>query len=62
MTSLSKPFLFFDQVIRSGQKVVGKKATGAQKQTGGSFFSSLFGRKAKKEEQKPDECKEGESK
>ncbi|XP_026233856.1 vacuolar protein sorting-associated protein 13C isoform X2 [Anabas testudineus] len=39
------------EVIRSGQKVVGRKAVGGQKQGGGGFFSSIFGRKAKKEEQ-----------
>ncbi|XP_074513317.1 intermembrane lipid transfer protein VPS13C isoform X9 [Sebastes fasciatus] len=50
------------EVIRSGQKVVGKKAAGGQKQGGGGgFFSSLFGRKAKKEEQEPEEIKERES-
>ncbi|XP_037614367.1 vacuolar protein sorting-associated protein 13C-like isoform X2 [Sebastes umbrosus] len=50
------------EVIRSGQKVVGKKAAGGQKQGGGGgFFSSLFGRKAKKEEQEPEEIKEMES-
>lgn len=48
------------EVIRSGQKVVGKKAPGGQKQ-GGGFFSSLFGRKAKKEEAEPEECKDTES-
>ncbi|XP_068584903.1 intermembrane lipid transfer protein VPS13C isoform X2 [Cebidichthys violaceus] len=50
------------EVIRSGQKVVGKKAAGGQKPGGGGgFFSSLFGRKAKKEEQEPEENKETES-
>ncbi|XP_078029066.1 intermembrane lipid transfer protein VPS13C isoform X7 [Epinephelus lanceolatus] len=51
------------EVIRSGQKVVGKKAAGGQKQGGGGggFFSSFFGRKAKKEEQEPEEDKEKES-
>ncbi|XP_050931802.1 LOW QUALITY PROTEIN: intermembrane lipid transfer protein VPS13C [Lates calcarifer] len=50
------------EVIRSGQKVVGKKAAGGQKQGGGGgFFSSLFGRKAKKEEQEREESKEPES-
>ncbi|XP_070763918.1 intermembrane lipid transfer protein VPS13C isoform X2 [Enoplosus armatus] len=49
------------EVIRSGQKVMGKKATGGQKQGGGGFFSSFFGRKAKKEEQEPEESKETES-
>ncbi|XP_038556520.1 vacuolar protein sorting-associated protein 13C isoform X2 [Micropterus salmoides] len=48
------------EVIRSGQKVVGKKAPGGQKQ-GGGFFSSLFGRKAKKEEAEPEECKDTQS-
>ncbi|XP_071346078.1 intermembrane lipid transfer protein VPS13C isoform X2 [Trachinotus anak] len=49
------------EVIRSGQKVVGKKAAGGQKQGGGGgFFSSLFGRKAKKEEQEQEESKEME--
>ncbi|XP_047435908.1 vacuolar protein sorting-associated protein 13C isoform X3 [Mugil cephalus] len=46
------------EVIRSGQKVVGKKASGGQKQ-GGGFFSGWFGRKSKKEEQ--EESKELES-
>ncbi|XP_069574520.1 intermembrane lipid transfer protein VPS13C isoform X1 [Brachyistius frenatus] len=46
------------EVIRSGQKVVGKKASGGQKQGGGGFLSSLFGRKSKKEE--PEESKEAE--
>ncbi|KAM9366322.1 intermembrane lipid transfer protein VPS13C [Symphorus nematophorus] len=50
------------EVIRSGQKVVGKKAAGGQKGGGGGgFFSSLFGRKAKKEEPEPEESKETES-
>ncbi|XP_044053106.1 vacuolar protein sorting-associated protein 13C isoform X3 [Siniperca chuatsi] len=49
------------EVIRSGQKVVGKKAVAGQKQGGGGFFSSFFGRKAKKEEQEPEESKETES-
>ncbi|XP_040904460.1 vacuolar protein sorting-associated protein 13C isoform X1 [Toxotes jaculatrix] len=50
------------EVIRSGQKVVGKKAAGGQKQGGGGgFFSSLFGRKAKKEEPEREEIKETES-
>ncbi|XP_060923538.1 intermembrane lipid transfer protein VPS13C isoform X1 [Limanda limanda] len=48
------------EVIRSGQKVVAKKATGGQKQ-GGGFFSSLFGKKNKKEEQEQEESKETES-
>ncbi|MEQ2157610.1 hypothetical protein GOODEAATRI_003487, partial [Goodea atripinnis] len=47
------------QVIRSGQKLAGKKA-GGQKQ-GGGFFSGWFGRKAKKEEQEVEESKEPES-
>ncbi|XP_027143245.1 vacuolar protein sorting-associated protein 13C isoform X3 [Larimichthys crocea] len=39
------------EVIRSGQKVIGKKAAGGPKQGGGGgFFSSFFGKKAKKEE------------
>ncbi|XP_035991633.1 vacuolar protein sorting-associated protein 13C isoform X3 [Fundulus heteroclitus] len=46
------------EVIRSGQKLAGKKAAG-QKQ-GGGFFSGWFGRKAKKEEQE-EENKEPES-
>nr|XP_046254686.1 vacuolar protein sorting-associated protein 13C isoform X2 [Scatophagus argus] len=48
------------EVIRSGQKVVGKKTVGGQKQGGGGggFFSSFFGRRAKKEEQEPEESKE----
>lgn len=41
------------QVIRSGQKVVGKKQGGG----GGGFFSSIFGRKARKEEQEVEESK-----
>ncbi|XP_070692075.1 intermembrane lipid transfer protein VPS13C [Pempheris klunzingeri] len=49
------------EVIRSGQKLLGKKAAGGQKQGGGGFFSSFFGRKAKKEEQEPEESKEMES-
>ncbi|KAG7483053.1 hypothetical protein JOB18_037841 [Solea senegalensis] len=51
------------EVVRSGQKVVGKKAAGGQKQggAGGGFFSSWFGRKAKKEEQKQEESKETQS-
>ncbi|XP_043958536.1 vacuolar protein sorting-associated protein 13C isoform X2 [Gambusia affinis] len=40
------------EVIRSGQKLAGKKS-GGQKQ-GGGFFSGWFGRKAKKEEQEED--------
>ncbi|XP_026157018.1 vacuolar protein sorting-associated protein 13C isoform X2 [Mastacembelus armatus] len=48
------------EVIRSGQKVMGKKAAEGKKQ-GGGFFSSLFGRKAKKEEQESEESKEKES-
>ncbi|XP_069383478.1 intermembrane lipid transfer protein VPS13C isoform X5 [Paralichthys olivaceus] len=48
------------EVIRSGQKVLAKKAAGGQKQ-GGGFFSSLFGRKPKKEEQEQEESKETES-
>ncbi|XP_075939319.1 intermembrane lipid transfer protein VPS13C isoform X3 [Anarhichas minor] len=50
------------EVIRSGQKVVGKKAAGGQKPGGGGgFFSGFFGKKAKKEEQEPEENKETES-
>uniref|UniRef100_A0AAQ4Q6C5 Vacuolar protein sorting 13 homolog C n=2 Tax=Gasterosteus aculeatus aculeatus TaxID=481459 RepID=A0AAQ4Q6C5_GASAC len=49
------------EVIRSGQKVVGKKTAGGQKPGGGGFFSSLFGRKAKKEEQDPEDIKETEN-
>ncbi|XP_023187859.1 vacuolar protein sorting-associated protein 13C isoform X5 [Xiphophorus maculatus] len=45
------------EVIRSGQKLAGKKA-GGQK-GGGGFFSGWFGRKAKKEEQ--EEGKEPET-
>lgn len=41
-------FLILLQVIRSGQKVQSKKATGGQKL--GGFFSSFFGRKSKKDE------------
>ena len=48
------------QVIRSGQKLAGKKA-GNQKQ-GGGFFSGWFGRKAKKEQQELEENQEPESK
>ncbi|XP_059213226.1 intermembrane lipid transfer protein VPS13C isoform X2 [Centropristis striata] len=47
------------EVIRSGQKLAGKKSV-AQKQ-GGGFFSSFFGRKTKKEEQEPEESQETES-
>ncbi|XP_014875628.1 vacuolar protein sorting-associated protein 13C-like isoform X2 [Poecilia latipinna] len=47
------------EVIRSGQKLAGKKA-GGQKQ-GGGFFSGWFGRKAKKEEQEVEEDKESET-
>lgn len=47
-------------MIRSGQKLAGKKA-GGQKQ-GGGFFSGWFGRKAKKEEQEVEENKEPEGK
>ncbi|KAM6980546.1 intermembrane lipid transfer protein VPS13C [Aplochiton taeniatus] len=41
------------EVIRSGQKVVSKKATGPQKQ-GGGFFSGLFGRKEGKKKEQED--------
>lgn len=54
--------LLFIQVMRSGQKLVGKKAVGGQKQGGGGFFSSIFGRKAKKEEQEVEESSGKESK
>ncbi|XP_016522210.1 vacuolar protein sorting-associated protein 13C-like [Poecilia formosa] len=47
------------EVIRSGQKLAGKKA-GGQKQ-GGGFFSGWFGRKTKKEEQEVEEDKESET-
>ncbi|XP_028257848.1 vacuolar protein sorting-associated protein 13C isoform X2 [Parambassis ranga] len=47
------------EVIRSGQKVVGKKVGGSKQ--GGGFFSSWFGSKAKKEEQEHEESKEAES-
>ncbi|XP_072235878.1 intermembrane lipid transfer protein VPS13C isoform X2 [Leuresthes tenuis] len=47
------------EVIRSGQKLAGKKA-GNQKQ-GGGFFSGWFGRKAKKEQQEVEENQEPES-
>uniref|UniRef100_A0A3B4ZDZ9 Chorein N-terminal domain-containing protein n=1 Tax=Stegastes partitus TaxID=144197 RepID=A0A3B4ZDZ9_9TELE len=44
------------EVIRSGQKTVGKKALVGQKPSGGGgFFSSWFGRKTKKEEQEVEE-------
>uniref|UniRef100_H3C3S0 Chorein N-terminal domain-containing protein n=1 Tax=Tetraodon nigroviridis TaxID=99883 RepID=H3C3S0_TETNG len=43
------------EVIRSGQKLVSKKATGGQKQ-GGGFFSNFFGRKTKKEEREQECC------
>lgn len=46
------------QVIRSGQKLVGKKSSGGQKQGGGGYFSGWFGRKAKKDELEPEESKE----
>uniref|UniRef100_A0A3P9AA40 Vacuolar protein sorting 13 homolog C n=1 Tax=Esox lucius TaxID=8010 RepID=A0A3P9AA40_ESOLU len=46
------------EVIRSGQKVVAKKAAVAPKQ-GGGFFSSFFGKKeAKKKEQEQDTIEE----
>ncbi|XP_054866363.1 intermembrane lipid transfer protein VPS13C isoform X4 [Amphiprion ocellaris] len=43
------------EVIRSGQKMVGKKTSGGGR---GGFFSSWFGRKAKKEEQEVEESSE----
>ncbi|XP_077419043.1 intermembrane lipid transfer protein VPS13C isoform X3 [Vanacampus margaritifer] len=46
------------EVVRSGQKVAAKKASGVQKQ--GGFFSGFFGRKPKKEELESDETKEAE--
>ncbi|XP_029702157.1 vacuolar protein sorting-associated protein 13C isoform X2 [Takifugu rubripes] len=47
------------EVIRSGQKVQSKKATGGQKH--GGFFSSFFGRKSKKDEPEKEESKDKES-
>lgn len=47
------------QVIRSGQKVLGKKA-GPKGGGGGGFFSNLFSRKSKKEEPEQEESKEPE--
>ncbi|KAM4592302.1 intermembrane lipid transfer protein VPS13C isoform 6-T6 [Odontesthes bonariensis] len=47
------------EAIRSGQKLAGKKA-GNPKQ-GGGFFSGWFGKKAKKEQQEPEENQELES-
>uniref|UniRef100_A0A3Q3D817 Vacuolar protein sorting 13 homolog C n=1 Tax=Hippocampus comes TaxID=109280 RepID=A0A3Q3D817_HIPCM len=41
------------EVVRSGQKVAAKKASGAHKQ--GGFFSGFFARKPKKEEQESEE-------
>lgn len=52
-------FLILLQVIRSGEKVQSKKATGGQKQ--GGFFSSFFGRKSKKDEPEQEESKDKES-
>ncbi|XP_065808670.1 intermembrane lipid transfer protein VPS13C isoform X5 [Labrus bergylta] len=49
------------EVIRSGQKELAKKAAGGQKQGGGGFFSGWFGRKAKKQEQEPEDSKESET-
>ncbi|XP_030622717.1 vacuolar protein sorting-associated protein 13C [Chanos chanos] len=48
------------EVVRSGQKVVGKK-TATQKQGGGGFFSSLFGKKEGKKKEQEEEEKEPES-
>lgn len=48
--------LVFPQVVRSGQKVAAKKASGAHKQ--GGFFSGFFARKPKKEEHDSEESKE----
>ncbi|KAG9352350.1 hypothetical protein JZ751_020763 [Albula glossodonta] len=47
------------EVIRSGQKLVAKKAA-AQKQGGGGFFSGLFGRKEGKKKEQED-SKESDS-
>ncbi|XP_067348723.1 intermembrane lipid transfer protein VPS13C isoform X2 [Channa argus] len=48
------------EVIRSGQKVMGKKAVAGQKPGGGGFFSSFFGKK-KKEEQELEVSRDKES-
>uniref|UniRef100_A0A8K9UZ19 Vacuolar protein sorting 13 homolog C n=1 Tax=Oncorhynchus mykiss TaxID=8022 RepID=A0A8K9UZ19_ONCMY len=48
------------EVIRSGQKVVAKKAVAGQKQ-GGGFFSSFFGRKEGKKKEQEQETQEEES-
>ncbi|XP_029986703.1 vacuolar protein sorting-associated protein 13C isoform X10 [Sphaeramia orbicularis] len=48
------------EVIRSGQKLVAKKAAGGQKQ-GGWSIGSWFSRRSKKEEQEPEESKEEQS-
>ncbi|XP_071256543.1 intermembrane lipid transfer protein VPS13C isoform X5 [Salvelinus alpinus] len=48
------------EVIRSGQKVVTKKAVAGQKQ-GGGFFSSFFGRKDGKKKEQEQETQEEES-
>uniref|UniRef100_A0A3B1JJN7 Vacuolar protein sorting 13 homolog C n=1 Tax=Astyanax mexicanus TaxID=7994 RepID=A0A3B1JJN7_ASTMX len=50
------------EVVRSGQKVVGKKVA-AQKQGGGGggFFSSFFGRKEGKKKEQEEEHRESES-
>uniref|UniRef100_A0A8K9XSJ0 Vacuolar protein sorting 13 homolog C n=1 Tax=Oncorhynchus mykiss TaxID=8022 RepID=A0A8K9XSJ0_ONCMY len=47
------------EVIRSGQKVVAKKAVAGQKQ-GGGFFSSFFGRKEGKKKEQEQETQEEE--
>uniref|UniRef100_A0A673Z765 Vacuolar protein sorting 13 homolog C n=1 Tax=Salmo trutta TaxID=8032 RepID=A0A673Z765_SALTR len=47
------------EVIRSGQKVVAKKAVAGQKQ-GGGFFSSFFGRKEGKKKEQEQEIQEEE--
>lgn len=47
-------------MVRSGQKPVAKKAV--QKQTGGGFFSGLFGRKEGKKKEQEDDFKERERK
>ncbi|XP_051920113.1 intermembrane lipid transfer protein VPS13C isoform X3 [Hippocampus zosterae] len=46
------------EVVRSGQKVAAKKASGAHKQ--GGFFSGFFARKPKKEEHESEESEESE--
>ncbi|XP_056317504.1 intermembrane lipid transfer protein VPS13C isoform X2 [Danio aesculapii] len=48
------------EVVRSGQKLVAKKAA-TQKQSGGGFFSSFFGKKEGKKKEEEEEDKEPES-